>query len=234
MGASGLPAGGVPISGLSLVNSGSCVMKAGFPCAQAGPGFCEWGSTSVRSVRYDWVSALASRRGVSLTGVVMNPDLRFTLNPKVIADTATGAYTIAGSVGGVPPLRVTSLPIGTVVKASPTPVSVWSWLVLVGSGVVEYPYSVLHWAEALSASCHEKTACATSSVPIVWRSLADPIGQFGWTGSYPRWTWIRWAQEDAPSGLSWMYPGRPMLPLSFQPFGSYSPRGTITSQQPRG
>src|SRR5262245_58604141 len=93
---------------------------------------------------------------------------------------------------------------------------------------------VLHFAVALSAICQEKTARAASSVPISGRSFAEPIGQFEGTLLKPRWICIRCAQVAAPSGDPLTYPATSAEPLTFQPFGSYVPRGTMTSQHPLG
>src|SRR5262245_18634641 len=93
---------------------------------------------------------------------------------------------------------------------------------------------VLHFAAALRANCHENTACEMISVPTIWRSSADPIGQFAWIGLKPRWIWIRCAQFEAPSGESF----RKLIDVAsavliLLPLAMYSPRGTMTSQQLR-
>src|SRR5215471_19229567 len=63
-GATGLLPTFGPMLGFSLMNSGSLTRLAGFFRDHSGPGLLL--VKSVRSSRYDWVSALATRRGVSL------------------------------------------------------------------------------------------------------------------------------------------------------------------------
>src|SRR5262245_50559778 len=88
-GAKGEADGGVSMPGFNRMNSGSLVMKSGLPLAQSGPGTL--GFTSGRSYRYDWVSALASRRGVNLMFDVTSPVLWLIWKASVRADTVIGA-----------------------------------------------------------------------------------------------------------------------------------------------
>ncbi|MFD0329565.1 hypothetical protein ACFQZC_18695 [Streptacidiphilus monticola] len=114
-------------SGFSARKSGSVTRPAGLCCAQEYPGATVPPLTAPQGeLRYDSVSSLATRRGVSFSCCTSVPALAFSsgeapvlgwrsmLKPMTTPESATGAYTTLSAGAAVP----SSAPSARLVKAS--------------------------------------------------------------------------------------------------------------------